>query len=453
MLLMIAGLVLAACGGGSADDGDDDESALEPIIASSGGNRPLFVDTTPTPAEADDADEDDGADSNEFTGEPFKIGVVQPFTGGLSDWGEPHLQAAQLAVAEINAGGGVLGREVVLIEMDSGTNAEQGVEAARALVEEEGVSAIFGAAGSSVSLAIASQVSAELGILQISAGSTSPALSTLEEGDFFFRTALSDAAQGIILADIARENGYDSACVLYIDNAYGVGLDEVFVDSFEAAGGTVVGNFIHAETPEDPEMIVPACVDTDADVVVVISYPEAAQEFLSAADELGDAPYLFTDGLKSRDLFEALGAEQFEGMYGTSPGLFQTGASVISAGFRFDREYYEAYGETSSVPFTREAYDTIYLFALAAEVAGSDDPAEMRDALRDLANAPGVTVIPGDWADLRAQVAAGEDIEFQGASGPVDFDANGDIERGAVEIWQLSDGEPVVIETREVDLS
>ena len=457
-IFVVMSLVLAACGSDDGGRSSSDADNNEPITSSAGGNRPLFIDgqatpTTPPDVAPTEAVGQNPAGSGEFTGEPIKVGVIQPFTGGLGDWGIPHFQAAQIAADEINAAGGVLGRELVLIEMDSGTNPDTAVEAAKQLAEEEGVVAIFGAAGSSVSIAIASEVSSQLGILQISAGSTSPALSTLEDNDFFFRTALSDAAQGIILSDIAHEQGYDSACVLYIDNAYGIGLAEVFVDAFEAAGGSVTGNFIHPEALADPAPIVPACVETNPDVIVVVSYQDVAEEFLNAGGDVGDIPFLFTDGLKSRDFFEKVGAENYENMLGTSPGLFQTGSFIISAGQQFDASYQARHGEISPVPFTREAYDTIYLIALAAQAAGSDDPAAMRDALRDLANAPGVTVTPGNWANLVDLLAQGQDIEFQGASGPVDFDVNGDIERGAVEIWQLSGGQPVIVETREVDLS
>ncbi|MCC2630091.1 MAG: Extracellular ligand-binding receptor [Thermomicrobiales bacterium] len=163
---------------------------------------------------------------------PLRIAVLFPFTGDLSDFGQPFLQAAELAVNEINAAGGVNGQPIELVQGDSATSPQQAVEEARRLIELEGVSAIVGPAGSGETLPVAESVTGPAGVLEITMSATSPALTIANDNDFLFRTTISDAAQGLVMADLAREQGFASACVLFVNNAYGQGLSDAFSERF-----------------------------------------------------------------------------------------------------------------------------------------------------------------------------------------------------------------------------
>ena len=136
---------------------------------------------------------------------PLKIGKLNSFTGDLSDFGAAHRNAGQLAADHINLAGGVQGVPIAIVARDTATNPVQGVDSARALVDIERVVAIVGALSSGVSIAVAESVTGPSQILQISAASTSPAITVLSDGDFLFRTTVSDAVQGVIMGRLARE--------------------------------------------------------------------------------------------------------------------------------------------------------------------------------------------------------------------------------------------------------
>ena len=111
-------------------------------------------------------------------------------------------------------------------------NPVQGTDAARALIDVHNADAIVGALASGVTLAVAESVTVPKQVLQISGSSTSPAITVLEDDDFLFRTAASDAAQGEVLARLAEEQGYSTAGIMFINNAYGAGLADQFEETF-----------------------------------------------------------------------------------------------------------------------------------------------------------------------------------------------------------------------------
>jgi len=179
--------------------------------------------------------------------EPLKIGILVPFTGDLSDFGAGFFDSARLAAQEINAAGGVFGQDIVLVDADTGTVEATGVESANTLIDVEGVHAIMGAASSGVTLPIAESVTSPAGILMISPSSTSPALTTVADNDFLFRSTISDAAQGVVLAELAISLGFTSVCTFFVNTAYGEGLSDQFTETFESLGGAVPAAVPHEQ--------------------------------------------------------------------------------------------------------------------------------------------------------------------------------------------------------------
>ncbi len=382
---------------------------------------------------------------------PLKIGVLMPFTGDLQDFGPYIYDAVALAATQINDAGGVNGQPIELVQGDSATAPQQSVEEARRLIEIEGVSAIIGPAASGTTVQSAEAVSIPAGILQISPSATSSALTGVEDNDFLFRTTISDDAQGVILAELAREQGWESVCTMYVNNAYGQGLTASFSDNFTALGGTVTAQVSHEGEQASYASEIATCTADGPDALVNISYPVSMRVYMREAIESGQVEqFLFSDGGRAPEMFEDLGWEFFEGMYGTSAGAPET-----ASGSAFDDAYEEAFGERPSLPYLREAYDALYVIALAAQKANSVDSAEIRDALRDVSNAPGEVVNPGveGWESALALIAEGTEIDYQGASGALDFDENGDVSLGTIVIWQVLEGEVVEIESRDIDLS
>jgi branched-chain amino acid transport system substrate-binding protein len=383
--------------------------------------------------------------------EPLRIGTLFPFTGDLSDFGPAFFNSAELAVNQINEGGGVNGQDVELLRGDTATSPQQAVEEARRLIEIEGVSALVGPAGSGEALPVAESVAGPAGVPVISPSATSPALTVANDNGVFFRTTISDAAQGVVMADLALEQGYQTACVLFLNNAYGQGLNEAFAERFTAEGGEVLAQVPHEQEQASYASELATCTADEPDVFIGISYPESGGVFLRELLEAGDPPALIlSDGLLSEDLFAELGFEAFAGTIGTAPGGAESEASAS-----YTEAYNEAYGEAQAVPYLREVYDAVYLIAAAAQAAGANDAASILGELQAVSSAPGTTFIGGaeGWQTAVEALAAGEDVDYQGASGPVDLDENGDVALGTIRVWTVEGEDVVDIETRDIDLT
>ena len=371
--------------------------------------------------------------------DPVKIGSIMDLTGELAEYGAPMGDAVELAADHFNEAGGVLGgAEIEVVAEDGGTSDVIAVDAARKLVTVDNVSAVVGPLASGITIAVANAVTVPNQVPQISSSATAPSITVLEDNDFLFRTAPSDAFQGVILAELATSLGYQSAGVLFINNAYGQGLADNFEAAFTAMGGSVTKVAHESDQPSYASEISRATAD-DPDVIVAVSYPVSAGVYVREAIESGAADtFLFVDGTKSEDLVAAVGAASLEGMYGTAPEAVESAATM-----QFDNDYGAAYGNNTQ-PFIRETYDATVILGLAIEAAGSSDPVAIRDAMRDVAGPPGVEVGPGAAEIERALelLRDGQDINYQGASGPVDLDENGDV-AGAMGIWKIQGGELV----------
>ena len=372
--------------------------------------------------------------------EPLILGHLNVFTGSLSYFGPTHRNAAALAADHVNRAGGIQGAPVVIISRDTAVNPVQGVDAARALIDVENAVAIVGALASGVTIPVAQSVTVPKQILQVTGASTSPGVTVLEDSDYLFRTTPSDAAQGTVLGRLADEQGFASAGIMYINNAYGEGLANQFEATFTELGGSITGKVPHEESQPTFASELTRATEGGPDVLVAISYPGQAEIYLRESLEGGYSDsFLFVDATKAPEMMEVVGWDLLEGTLGTAQGSPRTEALDT-----FNRSYADAFGAGEPQhPFTAETYDAVVLIALAAAKAGSTtDSTAIRDSLRAISNAPGEEVGPGVEGIARALalIAEGAEINYQGAAGPVDFDENGDVV-GPIEIWKVEGGE------------
>lgn len=370
--------------------------------------------------------------------ESLRIGALVPTTGDLQVYGETSHNGIRLAVEEINAQGGVLGQPIQLRTGDTQTSPQAGVDTAQRLGTVEGVHAFVGALSSGVTIPVAQSVSRVERIPQISNASTSPVITTLDDDDFLFRTVPSDAYQGVALAVIALEEGFENLSVLYINNDYGLGLAESFAEGFAERGGNVTS--MAAYEPGQASYrgeLRRVARGGSPEALVLIGYPENGQTIIRQALEGGFFErFVFTDGLRSPEMIQAIGAEYMDGTVGSAPRAMEGSEAA-----EYFREAYEAaYGELPPQPFIDSAYDAVYLVALAAQRAGALDRVAIRDNLRAVANPPGELVGPGDWARAVELLAEGNEINYEGASGSVDLDKNGDVP-GTFAHWRVVDGQ------------
>ena len=372
------------------------------------------------------------------------IGALEPLTGALSQYGTASVNGVQLAFEQINAQGGVLGnRSLEVVTGDTQTNPQAGVSAAQQLARVRNVVAIIGALSSGVTIAAATSVAAVDGVPMVSPASSAQAITTVEDNDFLFRTAPHDGVQAQVLGAATREAGYERLAVLYVNNAYGIGLAEEFTAVFEALGGTITASIAYEEGQASYRGELQAAARGDPEALVHIAYPgDGIPQIRQALEEGLFQNFIFTDGMKTPEMISTIGAEFLNGSLGTTPESIETAASEL-----FNAAYAERYGAGEIVPFVSNAYDAAFVLALAIEKAGSTDRTAVRDALRAVAGGGGTMILPGEWEKAKALIAAGEEIDYEGAAGSQDFDAAGDVP-GTVGVWVIEDGEFVTQEIR-----
>ena len=384
---------------------------------------------------------------DEDEGEQLKIGFLADFSGPLAEFGPVIQTGVDLAIKHVNDAGGVNGQDVVLVTGDTRVDPTQGVEEARRLIDVEGVHAIVGPLSSTVTLAVAESVAGGAGIPVISPSATSPALSSANDSGYLFRSTTSDAAQGVILAQLAADEGISNVGVIFRDDAYGQGLSDAFIAAF---GGAATAASYSADGQASYLAELQQAAGGGGDVLVAIGFPDEALVFIRESLENDIfTRFLFVDGTKSQDLIDGIGEQYLNGSKGTSPG---SGPETPSAA-AWNAAYIAEYGELPTLPFVREAYDAAIAIALAAEAAGSTEGAAIRDQLARIGAPGGDAFSPGPdgiEAALEA-VGDGDDINYEGAATSLDWNDVGDVTSGYIEIWQYEGGEIVAV--REVPFS
>ena len=380
-------------------------------------------------------------------GEQLKIGFLADFSGPLAEFGPVIRTGVDLAIQHINEAGGVNGQDVILVTGDTRVDPTQGVEEARRLIDVEGVHAIVGPLSSTVTLAVAESVAGAAGVPVVSPSATSPALSSAEDSGYLFRSTTSDAAQGVVLAQLATDEGLSNVAVIFRDDAYGQGLSDAFAAAFS---GTATAVAYSADGQISYLAELQQAAEGGADTLVAIGFPDEALVFIREAIENEIfSGFLFVDGTKSQDLIDGIGAEYLNGFKGTAPG---SGPETPSAE-AWNAGYIAEYGELPTLPFVREAYDATIAIALAAEAAGSTDGAAIRDHLARIGAPGGDLFVPGPEgiADALEAVRDGDDINYEGAATTLDWNDVGDVTTGFIEIWQYEGGE--IVSLREVPFS
>ena len=268
----------------------------------------------------------------------------------------------------------------------------------------------MGADCSGVTGAILQNVARANGVVMISPSATSPGLSTAEDDGLFFRTAPSDARQGVIMTDILTDRGFDNVALTYTNNDYGKGLADAFQAAFEERGGTVTISAAHEDGKADYSAEVGALSAAGGDVLVVAGYvDQGGSGIIRAALDTGAFETFYVpDGMVGEKLNENFGGEM-NGSFGAYPGTDNAGAGKFV-------ELAEAAGFDGTGAFAPESYDAAALIMLAMQAAGSTASADFKDHVMDVANAPGTEIMPGELGKALELLKAGEDIDYVGAS-------------------------------------
>ncbi len=343
--------------------------------------------------------------------EDIKLGIILGFTGPIESLTPQMAAGAELAMKEVTDSGALLGGATVTPVRADSTCIDAGAATAAAerLITGDGVKGIVGADCSGVTGAILSNVAVPNGVVMISPSATSPALSTAEDNGLFFRTAPSDARQGVVMAEVLLEQGITEVAVTYTNNDYGKGLADSFQAAFEERGGKVTINAAHEDGKADYSAEVGALAAAGGQRLVVAGYVDQGGSGIirAALDSGAFDTFHFPDGMISSALEENFGTE-IDGSTGQHPGTDSEGAAKFTeiVGGAFD----------ASSPFTPESYDAAALILLAMQAAGSSDPAAYKDKVMEVANAPGEPILPGELAKALKLLAEGKDIDYVGAT-------------------------------------
>jgi len=341
-----------------------------------------------------------------------KIGMLQGFTGPTESLVKPMAKGGELAIQEISDSGVFLGGKEAVSVRGDGTciDAAAATAAADRLITSEGVHGINGATCSGTTTAVLNNVIRPNGVVMISPSATSPALTTIEDDGYFFRTAPSDARQGQIIANILERRGIETAALTYTNNDYGKGLADSIQASFEEAGGEITAVAAHEDGKADYSAEVGTLASAGGEVMIVVGYlDQGGKGMIQAALDTGAFDrFVLPDGMVGESLTDHFGTA-LDGSIGTNPGTDSPGAAMM-ADITADKDF------KGDDPFVPECYDASALILLAMQSAGSTDSAVYKDHIEKVANAPGEKIFPGELKKALEILADGGEIDYVGGS-------------------------------------
>jgi ABC-type branched-subunit amino acid transport system substrate-binding protein len=393
-------------------------------------------------------DDEGGGSASSASGSAFEltIGDVEAYTGDLGALGEPINRAVELAAEQSAAAAKAAGADItVKVETaDTQSDPQAAVSAARKVVDA-GASCLTGPITTPEALAILESVSKLRRIAMMPTG-TSTKLTTAEDDDTIFRTSPPDSLQARALV-LGVEEALKGAKgktvgVAYQNSPYGEGLADTFAAEWKALGGTIAGPVGYDATQSSFDSEAGKLLGGDTDALVVADYPDTFGKLAAALLRTGQfrADRLFvSDALAVSPIPKGIPVKALEGAWGTRAGT-PTDTPQVKA---FDELYKKASGGKRAT-LDAQSFDAGILCFLAAAAAGSNDSEKIAGKLRDVAGPPGKKVTYLELADAVKALKAGEDIDYDGVSGPIDFDEHGDPTAALYDLFRWKAGDIVV---------
>lgn len=393
-VLAAAALVLTACGG--------DE---EPGTA------------TPT---NDDTSSDEAAPTGDGV---LTIGNLLPATGDLAFLGPPEFAGVKLAVEDINAAGGVLGEDVVSIDGDSGDGTPDIAGAEVDKLFNNDVDAIIGAAASGVSVSVIDKITGA-GVIHFSPANTAAGFDTYDDNGLYFRTAPSDRLQGSILGNLAVEDGFSNVAVMARQDFYGEGLAEQVQTTLQEKGANVAEYVLYSADAQNYTAEVNKIAAAKPDALVLIAFEETTKiipQLIAKGIGPQDIQIYFVDG----NLAD-YSSEKFDltGVKGTLPVSGNPDPA-------FNDRLLEVDSKLKDFSYAPQSYDAAVIIALAAIAAGDDDGVAVG---AEIINVTKEGTQCSTFEECAQLLEDGEDIDYEGASGPTDMNDSGSPSSGTIGI-------------------
>lgn len=427
-------LFLSACGSDSEGADDSKGDATTTTAAASETTDP-GEESTAVPA-------DQNGGRTEGDGE-LVIGAALPQSGNLAQLGPPMIAGAEMAVADINAAGGVNGKPVRLIVKDDGGggNDDLAITSSDELINNDNVDAIVGAAASGTTKSIIDKVTSS-GTVQCSPSNTGSDLTQWPDKGLYFRTPPADNLQAQALAKAISDDGKQNVAVIAQNTDYGTGFVRYLTPALEGAGTKIVADVTYDAAGTGFDAEVEKVVGSEPDAVALIGYPEdggkVLAEMLKQGVDFSTTTIYVTDGMQSNELYQAVDESDpaiTAGIRGTAP------SAAPENGASFFPEAFAAFAPQVESPiYSAQSYDCVMAIALAAQTAASDAPfdiaANLTDITRGASDAAEECDTFKDCADL---LADDKEINYNGASGALDFTDYGEPSAGSYDVYTFGD--------------
>ncbi|WP_138466723.1 ABC transporter substrate-binding protein [Poseidonocella sp. HB161398] len=359
---------------------------------------------------------------------PIKIGTLTPLTGAGGPYGPVMADTVKAVVAGVNAAGGVLGRQVEVISEDDQTNPEAGVRAARKLIDVDGVSAIMGTWASSVTTAVAPLCWESGTMLTTVSGADS--ITLLPHEGYIVRTQPNTILQGRKFGEFTVELGAGKVFFMSPQTPFADSQFSEITKVVEAAGGSTA-KLIYDDKKPTYRSEVDELMAFEPDVVVLGGYMPDTTVLLKDIYRAGyEGKMLAFAYSVNQKLVDALPAEVVEGIYTIAPSPAEGSAAY--------KALTELTGIAAPDPYTTQIFDQVNMVLMAIAAAGDASGSAIRDSFRTVSQGDGKPVHTA-LEGLEA-IAAGEAVNYDGASGPCDFTEEGDILDCQFRYEQVKDG-------------
>ena len=402
-VLAAASLVLTACGG----DSEEPDSADEPTQS----------------AESETSAAEPQGDGT------LRIGSLLPQTGDLAFLGPPEFAGVDLAVKDINAAGGVLGNDVEEFDADSGDGTPDIAGSEVDQLFNQKVDAIVGAAASGVSVSVIDKITGA-GVVHFSPANTAAGFDTYDDNGLYFRTAPSDRLQGQVLANLAVEDGFSNVAIMARQDFYGEGLAEQVKATLEEKGATVSEYVLYSADAQNFTAEVNKVAASKPDAIVLIAFEETTKivpQLIAKGVGPQDVQLYFVDG-NTADY----SGEKFDltGVKGTIPVPAEVDES-------FNDRLLEINPKLKDFSYSAQSYDAVVIIALAAIAAGDDSGEAIGANIIDVTK-EGTQC--SSFEECAKLLEEGEDIDYEGVSGPTDMNDTGSPASGTIGIQLYEKG-------------
>ena len=377
---------------------------------------------------------------------PVKLGAILPVSGPMGQVGERIAETGLFAVEQFNEAGGVKGCPVDYVLRDTQGQSAVGVDAAKSLVDLDGVQALIGAVSSGVSLPVLTSVVVPSKVVQVSCCSSSESFTALaEEGKtegYWFRTYATNRSQSAMGAKLITDSGFERTAVIYVNTDFGVGLANRFEQDIAKLGGSITSMVAYNESQQSYRAEVTKALEGNPDSLFLVAFPVDGSTITREWLALGGTDNLIVNNsLRSDDYFAAVGSQYLQNLQG-----YDSAQPRLPSVDSFNEMFQARFDSPPNGPGLHSVYDAVTVVLLAMEASEEITGDNIRDNIRLVTSPDGVEVYPGPEGIARAKelLAEGQTIRYVGATGALSFDRNGDVQAPKM-TWRL-DGD-VNVET------